>query len=168
MKIEPKLEQFLKEKGVMDAFIKNAKIQYQNPYEEYPVKSISEAFTWADKAEGHDFWQNLNQEFETGTPPAYASGYLAKEERKFEEITIPAIAVETKCFGAETIEVRMKVDLDEFFKNFSYSDIREYFEESIEDEILEARNEGYKRGLEEDRDNRSHEAEQRMRLRHED
>ena len=74
---------------------------------------------------------------------------MKTEERKFEEITIPAIAVETKCFGAGAIEVRMKVDFEEFFKKFSYSDIREYFEESIEDEILQERNKAYEEGYEE-------------------
>ena len=157
MKIEPKLEQFLKEKGVLDAFIKNADGRFSD---DFIMDDIWGAFPWLLTPEGKEFWQSLSNEFE-GILPNIAN----KEDRKFEEITIPAISVETKCFGAGTIEVRMKVDLEEFFTKFSYSDIREFFEEQIEDEILEARNEGYKRGLEEDRDLRSYEADRLRQLR---
>ena len=165
MKIEPKLEQFLKEKGVLDAFIHNSKEHYERysrTAEWVCVYNLGGAFSWDKTKEGLAFWNALHHEFNGSVPPEF---YAKKQERKFEEITIPAIAVETKCFGAESIDVRMKVDLEELFTKFSYSDIREYFEEQIEDEILEARNEGYKRGLEEDRDLRSYEADRLRQLR---
>lgn len=147
MNIKPKLEQFLKEKGVLDAFIKNVGeryARYSQTLEWVTAYDIEGAFPWSETKEGIEFWRGLSNEFE-GVRPTYCP---VKKERKFEEITIPAIAVETKCFGAETIEVRMKVDLEEFFKKFSYSDIREFFEEQIEDEILEERNKAYEEGYE--------------------
>lgn len=148
MNIKPKLEQFLKEKGVLDAFIKNVGehyARYSQTLELVTNYDIDGAFLWSETKEGIEFWRGLSNEFK-GVSPTYCP--VKKERRKFEEITIPAIAVETKCFGAETIEVRMKVDLEEFFKKLSYSDIREFFEEQIEDEILEERNKAYEEGYE--------------------
>ena len=86
---------------------------------------------------------------------------------KTEKIKFEALSAKVETFGG-AVQVSAEVELADLFGLFTWADIREYFEEKIEDEILEARNEGYKRGLEEDRDNRSHEAELRMRLRHED
>lgn len=70
-------------------------------------------------------------------------------KKKFEQITIPAVSFEATCFGAENIEVKVKVDLEEFFAKINWSEVRDYFEEQIEDEILRERNEAYNEGYEE-------------------
>ena len=86
---------------------------------------------------------------------------------KTEKIKFEAVSAKVESFGG-AVQVTTEVEPSAILGLFTWADIREFYEEQIEDEILEARNEGYKRGLEDDRDIRSFEAEQRMRLRHED
>ena len=75
-------------------------------------------------------------------------------------IKIEAVSAKVESFGG-AVQVTTEVELADLFGLFEWSVIREYFEEQIEDELTEAR----QQGRDEDRDMRSFEAEQRSRMR---
>jgi len=58
--VRGKLKKFLDEKGVTKQFIANCKI---NNTIKRPVKSIFEAFVWANTKEKNYFWYKLSKEF---------------------------------------------------------------------------------------------------------
>lgn len=61
MKIEPKLEAFLKEEGVLEKFIAEYdKSDWDRPRE---IESIARAFRWHETEDGEDFWLALFSKF---------------------------------------------------------------------------------------------------------
>ena len=54
------LEKFLKNEGVYDAFIKNAKKYYGKTTH---ILTLSVAFDWAESKEGWNFWAKLSRKF---------------------------------------------------------------------------------------------------------
>ena len=56
MKIEKKLEEFLRKERVLTKF----KVSNQEDY----VMDIHSAFIWEDSPEGHVFWSSLDDKFE--------------------------------------------------------------------------------------------------------
>ena len=83
---------------------------------------------------------------------------------KAEKIKFEAVSAKVESYGG-AVQVTTEVEPSAVLVLFTWADIREFFEEQIEDEILEAREEGYRRGLEEDRDLRSYEADRLRELR---
>ena len=61
VEIEKRLYTFLKKKRVLGRFVKNAKAD--SNYIRY-VRSIIQGFFWMESPEGHNFWHELNNEFE--------------------------------------------------------------------------------------------------------
>jgi len=67
---------------------------------------------------------------------------------KTEKIKFEALSAKVETFGG-AVQVSAEVELADLFGLFTWADIREYFEEQIEDEILQERNKAYEEGYEE-------------------
>ena len=67
---------------------------------------------------------------------------------KTEKIRFEAVSAKVESYGG-AVQVTTEVEPSAVLGLFTWADIREYFEEQIEDEILQERNKAYEEGYEE-------------------
>lgn len=65
-----------------------------------------------------------------------------------EKITFDSASAKVETFGG-VVQVTADVELSDILGLFTWADIRDFFEEQIEDEILQERNKAYEEGYEE-------------------
>lgn len=59
----PRLESFLKSKGLLEQFAKNFIICNDLTFATERYHTLDEAFIWSNTPEGHKFWSDMNRQF---------------------------------------------------------------------------------------------------------